>query len=127
MIKGIRKDPISGAELIAVERRRQIEVEGYDSEHDDIENNNCELAMAAACYAAPSLIYEKEEYAVGLAFTDPWPWTVRHGDARPYVGHGNVLADPGLLSRKKRIALLVKAGALVAAEIDRLLRLGTRV
>lgn len=35
---------------IAAERKRQIEVEGYDAKHDD-EHSHGEIARAAACYA----------------------------------------------------------------------------
>ena len=44
---------------------------------------------------------------------DSWSWTASV-DARPREG--------GQVSRDRKIRLLVKAGALIAAEIDRLLR-----
>ena len=39
-----------GAEMIAAERRRQVEKEGWTAEHDSGHPSG-ELAMAAACYA----------------------------------------------------------------------------
>lgn len=44
---------MTGIELIAEERRRQIEQEGYTPEHDDAQRDG-ELAHAAACYAVES-------------------------------------------------------------------------
>lgn len=41
----------TGIELIAEERRRQIEAEGWTAEHDKGENSNGQLAAAAASYA----------------------------------------------------------------------------
>ena len=42
----------TGIELIADERKRQIEVEGWTAEHD-AEHYESELAYAAAVYANP--------------------------------------------------------------------------
>lgn len=108
-----------GAERIAKERARQISEEDYDDVHDD-EHGGAEIALAAACYAASaanSRIYVMKEYAAGVSFDDPWPWDEGY-DKRPY--DGNVLREP--VSDAQRIRMLEKAGALVAAEIDRLLR-----
>ena len=44
---------------VAAERRRQVEVEGWDAAHDDAYTDN-ELSRAAACYAAQVTAY--------------WPW-----------------------------------------------------
>lgn len=108
----------TGAERIAIERMRQVEVEGYDAAHDD-EHDGGQLALAAACYAASvacARIYVREDYAAAIHFDDPWPWEERF-DARPH--DGNVLKDP---DDEQAIRLLEKAGAMIAAEIDRLLR-----
>ena len=88
-------DKLSGAELIAAARRRQITREGYSAEHDDTLVQG-ELARAAMVYADPT----------SLAFWAPpfWPW--EEGSFRP----------------KSRKADLVRAGTLIAAEIDRLQR-----
>ena len=113
----------SGAELIAFERKRQVEAEGWTPEHDD-EHCNGEMALAAACYATPIPI--QAEMAVetpcgcrsvdecyhnwlgpsGREWKDPWPWDEKW-DKR---------------GKHERLRQLVIAGALIAAEIDRLQR-----
>lgn len=92
----------TGAEMIAAERQRQIEREGWTAEHDD-EHEWGELARAGACYADHTAAMLE-----GQETDDPhpfWPW--RTEDWKP-------TSDP--------IRDLVKAGALLAAEIDRLSR-----
>jgi hypothetical protein len=108
----------TGIDLIAAERHRQIEQEGWTAEHDDAHDNG-ELATTAACYAAPDLIYIREDHANRIGFLDPWPFDCCD-DKRPK--DGNVLLPNATLSREARIRQLVKAGALIAAEIDRLQR-----
>ncbi|MCB0173313.1 MAG: hypothetical protein KDJ97_22510 [Anaerolineae bacterium] len=85
-----------GVELIAAERQRQIDKEGYTALHDDYWQDE-ELAMAAVFYAAP------EKYGEMLAF---WPWVDRYNKKRKH----------------NRLRQLAIAGALIAAEIDRLQR-----
>jgi hypothetical protein len=93
--------PVSdGAEQIVTERIRQRCTEGWTPEHDD-EHVEGELARAAACYAKPA---EARWPTRGVPVS--WPWSP--GDWKP---------DPD-----DRIRELVKAGALIAAEIDRLAR-----
>lgn len=113
----------SGSELIAIERKRQINEENWDQEHDD-EHTDCSLLLAAICYAAPVRIYVKEDFARGYTYFDPWPdsWMSRY-DKRPECDDGNTIPNPVAYSDKKRLDLLVKAGALIAAEIDRLNRM----
>lgn len=95
-----------GVALIAAERKRQVEAEGYTPEHDD-EHVRGDLAVAAACYAtqANQGLYESGEKAreCMLRF---WPW-----DAKWWK------PTPG-----DRVRELVKAGALIVAEIERLQR-----
>lgn len=43
---------LTGVELIAEERKRQIEAEGWTPQHD-AQHKADELAIAAACYALP--------------------------------------------------------------------------
>lgn len=89
----------TGIELIAEERQRQIDVEGWTAEHDD-QYNKRELARAAASYA----MY----LSSGIEFIRtiwPWDWS---------------WWKPS--ERKDDIRNLAKAGALIAAEIDRLQR-----
>jgi len=88
-------------ELIAEERARQIEQEAWSIEHDDGHKQQ-ELARAGACYV---IDYCKPTH-LGFA----WPWDVRYWKPTP--------KDP--------IRQLVKAGALIAAEIDRLQRIEAR-
>jgi len=83
---------MTGAELITQERRRQIDVKGRTVEHDD-HHRDGELLAAALVYADPSVSAME------------WPWEV------PPWSRGD-----------DRIRDLTKAGALIAAEIDRLQR-----
>ena len=83
----------SGAELIAVERRQQVEK--YGSAHDDKKTNG-DLIRAAITYAAQNLPEQDRP--------DLWPW------------------KPDELHPGDDVYNLVIAGALIAAEIDRLLR-----
>ncbi len=92
----------TGIEIIAEERQRQIDVEGWDDEHDDIANNDEQLARAAATYALPE-DYRSYEYEVRNIFPFDLKWWKPTPD--------------------NRIRELAKAGALIAAEIDRLQRL----
>jgi len=96
----------SGVSRIALERRRQVTREGWSAAHDDAHAAG-ELAWAAACYAAPRPIFEGR---LSGSFADPWPWG--EWDKRPGPDAGS----------EERVRTLEKAGALVAAEIDRLLR-----
>ena len=97
----------TGIEIIAKERKRQITEEGYNSKMDDSQSLG-ELALAAACYAIP--------YYLRCSNNDsllPWPWSKE--DYKPN-------RSPNKMG-KGRIHELAKAGALIAAEIDRLQRL----
>ncbi len=105
---------ISGIELITEERKRQIEKEGWTPEHDD-EHVNEEIALAAACYVTPQnhLKFQPEGFFRGEGdFKIPtlWPWAAKWYKPSP---------DPKI---ENRIIELVKSGALIAAEIDRLQR-----
>lgn len=88
-----RDIPDSGCDLIATERRRQIEVEGYTAENDD----RYHLHMAAAAYAS-------QAYNRKAAQPIDWPFSPRSW--KPSTPLRN----------------LVKAGALIAAAIDKELR-----
>lgn len=114
--------PTTGLDLIAQERARQVSVSGWTPEHDDGHDGG-ELAMAAVCYASPDLIYVEERHANSVGFIDPWPWD-ENEDKRQRGG--NVITANHRVSKRARISLLVKAGALIAAEIDRLQRIATR-
>lgn len=87
----------TGIKLITAERERQISEEGWSLEHDD-QHANAEMASAARCYLG---------HALGLEYGLPrqWPWNREWWKPAP-----------------SPISDLVKAGALIAAEIDRLQR-----
>lgn len=91
----------TGIQLIAEERQRQIEVLGYDSVHD-AEHTEQELAGAAACYAMPAGRRVLTDTFVGVPIDFPF---------------GKEYWEP---TPENRILELQKAGALIAAEIDRL-------
>ena len=86
---------MTGVELIAAERYRQIYEEGWTAGHDS-RHPKGELAQAAASYAVASR-------ATVRSHKPPpgWPWAKQWW--KP--------TSP--------IRMLVKAGALIAAEIDR--------
>lgn len=93
----------AGQDVLA-ERRRQVEQEGYDPEHDD-EHPNGEIAAYAAFYAMPPAARE-------------WPATeTGYGDtlAQAIVPEGWPIPPNGERRRE-----LVKAGALILAEIERI-------
>lgn len=99
-----------GIELITEERRRQVEVEGWTQAHDASHDED-ELALAAVCYALP---HDKIQIGDNPVFVNPlivtiqrvrfWPWEMKWWRPSP----------------RNRVRELVKAGALIAAEIDRL-------
>lgn len=114
----------TGIELITNERIRQIKVEGWSAEHDK-QHTEGELALVAICYAMPIRLYQFEKGLTGFHFIDPFPDWNRKWDKRYYYGEnrtnpGNALPDPATYTQEERIDLLIKAGALLAAEIDRL-------
>lgn len=93
---------MTGVELIAQERERQVVAEGWTPEHDDQHDMN-QLAMAASCYALPQ---RRRRYAGMESVPTDWPWS-------------QAWWKP---SGDDRVRELVKSGALIAAEIDRLQR-----
>ncbi len=94
----------TGIELIAEERQRQIEKEGWTTAHDD-EHIDGSIAKAAACYATPTDERNMGNWIEGV-FPALWPWDLKWWKPTP----------------ENRIRELQKAGALIAAEIDRLQR-----
>lgn len=95
---------MSAVELIAAERSRQINQEGWSLSNDDRLKGN-ELAKAAACYAMPDEFRNAIIWNITLRFR-MWPWAARFWKPSP----------------DNRIRELVKAGALIVAEIERLQR-----
>lgn len=98
--------------MIAYERRRQVTEEGYKPEHDDTHEMG-ELASAAIAYASPFHSIKALSLISGEHEADVWPW--HPSEFRPSETSG--------LPSLARIRDLVKAGALIAAEIDRIQRL----
>jgi len=96
---------LSGVELIAAERARQTSQEGWTPEHDD-EHAKSELVDAAGCYAEAAIVLQNGmSIDVVLETPELWPWAFEWWKPS---------ADP--------VRNLVKAGALIAAEIDRIQR-----
>lgn len=89
----------AGSDVLA-ERQRQIEEEHWSPLHDD-KHSTGELAGAAACYALTGV----QHWAAPLVMKQLWPWEERWW--KPV----NTRRD------------LVRAGALILAEIERLDRL----
>jgi hypothetical protein len=81
-----------GALDVLAERRRQIEKERWTPEHDD-EHTDGVLALAASCYATAD---------TGSPLPKVWPW------------------DPADWKPKGKRRNLVRAGALILAEIERI-------
>jgi PRTRC genetic system protein C len=111
---------IDGAALIGFERSRQVNEEGYDTGHDDGHTDHS-LALAACAYAAPEPLFVYRGGPRMHSFGDVWPlsWDSDY-DKRPRDSDGPLIAE--LVDPAARIRCLVKAGALIAAEIDRLRR-----
>lgn len=116
-----------GCKLIEKERIRQVKKEKWTSMHDD-NHDEGDLAMAAVCYAAPRRIFIRLEHARGVEFIEPWPWgcmddkRMVYGSERDPEEADGELPHPDTYSPEERLDLLIKAGALIAAEIDRMIR-----
>lgn len=106
---------MSGIDLVTAERRRQVEKEGWTEGHD-LQHDDDDLELAAACYALPERKRPKIQCSSqrggfssrGDAHWEQveyWPWDPEWWKPTP----------------KNRIRELVKAGALIVAAIDRLL------
>lgn len=110
----------TGIQLITEERRRQITEEGWSPDHDQ-QHSDGELALVAALYASPVRLFKLKRHLANITvpllsgvqlkierFEDvgvnPWPWDASW-DKR---------------NKHSRIKQLAIAGALIAAEIDRL-------
>lgn len=96
--------PVSGAKMIEQERQRQIDVEGWTPDHDARQVPG-DLIMAAKCYAtvARDRILGLGRHPDDIRIIEHWPW--ERSWWKP-------THDP--------VRMLAKAGALIAAEIDRL-------
>lgn len=109
-VTSAREDATTGADLIAAERQRQIEEEGWTARADD-QYGHAELTRAALSYAETACEQISPHFGglapdhLDLYTRTDWPW----------------LSDWWKPSDDP-IRNLVKAGALIAAEIDRLAR-----
>ena len=88
---------VNGIKLIADERERQINEEGWSKSRDKSYHTDGELADAAACYILARKRKDREPVRY-------WPWDMNWWKPTP----------------NDRVRELVKAGALVVAEIERL-------
>jgi len=96
----------TGIELITEERQRQITKEGWTLKHDDEHDYN-QLTDLAMCYLTNPETREEE-----FGLEEPPPFFPYEWDRKWWKPTPN-----------DRIRELQKAGALIAAEIDRLQRL----
>lgn len=88
---------------VAAERLRQVEAEGYTERHDD--GHPGELAQAAGCYARHAGLHIKDgstDTTFGLPSLSGWPW------------------EMGAWKPKDARRDLIRAAALIVAEIERL-------
>jgi hypothetical protein len=106
-----KESKMTGVERIAAERERQVSVEGWTPEHDDAHDGGV-LAAAASTYTLLACDMLHDEYRPlqferkqDLRSREGWPFD---------IDWWKPSTDP--------IRNLVKAGALIAAEIDRLQR-----
>lgn len=98
----------TGVEIIAKERKRQIEELGFDYTNDSLYADQ-QLARAGAWYAMTKLnrgefkkTNEITEEELGIKSQEIWPWDRKYWKPTP----------------EDRIKELAKAGALIAAQID---------
>jgi hypothetical protein len=90
----VQPELTAAARDVLAERERQISTKGWTPEHDDVHDTG-ELARAAACYADPRIAF----FTVGGYFV--WPW------------------DSTWWKPSDRRRNLIKAGALILAEVER--------
>ena len=106
-------DAFRGLIRISSERKRQIRQKLWSPEYDQKRHQANQLSLAAACYAIPD--YCRSRLGREPIFNQLWPWDRLWWKPANYEG----------LSVKEsalaRIRELEKAGALIAADIDRLL------
>lgn len=94
---------VDGVHLIERERAEQVSREGWTPDHDD-EHCEGEMASAALCYAEVASVQATGIDGAFATVPYEWPW------------------DASWWKPKDQLRNLVRAGALIAAEIDRLIR-----
>lgn len=103
--------PTLGAKRVVDERNRQIAVERF-SELGDRHNEPGAMAMAAVCYAVPQHLRPEVLGVNAIGVPDTWPEAFAMAMWEPST-------DPN--DKNQRLRELDKAGALIAAEIDRII------
>ena len=106
---------MSAIDDIAAERARQISEEGWSPQHDD-EHSHGEMAMAAACYAAGRPIRCEQIRPCGCRSVGECP----HQAFGPTEWRSAWPWDKRWWKPKDRRRDLIRAGALIVAEIERL-------
>jgi len=102
MNEDTRKKALDVVAEVYTERMRQVEKEGWTPEHDD-QHVKGELARAAACYACPAFRVSGRPDSLPMG----WPWSGEWWKST---------------TRRRD---LIKAAALIIAEIERLDREST--
>ncbi len=111
---------MTGAELIAKERQKQLEADRWPAGHDD-RYTGYELIRAALCYAMPPEFRHEAPKREGLDGWESCPMR----EAQYFVPDdfpfhpSDWNPTPG-----DRLRELARAGSLIAAEMDRLIRKG---
>ena len=103
-----------GIRLIAAERQRQVESEGWSTDHDVRAHCPGDLSDAAACYAA---FRDGERSDLYRAVQHPFDCVLGVDYGAVWPGHWHPSWDKR--GKHNRLRRLVIAGALIAAEIDR--------
>ena len=110
----------SGIELITEERNEHPSKHGFNLEHDK-QHEDSSLSWNAAILATPNILFCKHEFANVTTYEKA---EVCEGWKLPSPNFGpngsNVVIDNEKLPKTKRIKQLKVAGALIAAEIDRI-------
>lgn len=125
----VRPEDFPSLDLIAEERLRQVTSERWSSKHDD-QHDHGELVHAACQYASIQTLYVKSDdnWTETVVFMPIWPhdWKFKTevdrvtGQGLDWHHQQKIEDDAQVL--RDRIRDLTKAGALIAAEIDRLAR-----
>ena len=99
---------IAAMSSVINERVRQIEAEGFSPEFDDLKYNRYELGRAACAYAWAAS--SKDDSRIGVLKIMLWPWHTR------WWKPGSAFDT----AHQRRRRMLVKAGALILAQIEQL-------
>lgn len=90
-----------GVYRIAAERDRQYEIEGFRPDYDKLHYENGELIGAAIAYMFAARMFDRGEEEANATPPPMWPW------------------EASWWKPTTRDRCLEKAGALIAAELDR--------